>query len=314
MKKIVCITGCLGFIGSHVARECLNRGWYVWGVDKITRASNPVILDEFSIYGDRFMFTQQDINNIDHLYSVDYIINLAAETHVDFSIEDSDVFLKSNVNGVHRLLELIRLKKERPIFFHFSTDETYGDCEIGSHNETDILKPSNPYAASKACSDHLIQAWHRTYGIPYLIVRPTNNYGCYQSTEKLIPKVCKCLLTGHKIPLHNNGTPVRTWLHAKDTAQAVIKIIESGAQNEIYNISGNYEAKNIEIVEKTVKIMFGDSANVNDYCDFTYSRDGQDVRYSLDDSKLKKLGWEPKAIFDNELPSIVSYYKDNFIW
>lgn len=321
MKKIAYVTGALGFIGSHVTRECLNKGWYVMGVDKITYAATPSLIDEFQAYGDHFSFIQSDINDMDRLYDVDVFINLAAESHVDNSISRSDEFLHSNVNGVHNLLELIRIKKERPLFFHFSTDETYGDISIGSHKETDLLKPSNPYSASKACSDHLIQAWHRTYGIPYIIVRPTNNYGCFQATEKLIPRVCKCLLTGHKIPLHNNGTPRRNWLNAKDTAKAVIKIIESEVTNEIYNISGNYEDSNINVVTKIINCYLNrdiytvlSPEEIDKYIDFSYNRPGVDVRYSLDDSKLRKLGWEPKCIFDNELPSIIEYYKENFIW
>jgi len=314
-KMIVVITGCLGFIGSYVTRECLNKGWYVYGIDKITRGSHPELIDEFSVYKNHFTFIQQDINDVKHLPSVDYLINISAETHVDFSIEDSSVFLHSNVNGVHNLLELIRKRKDRPIFFHFSTDEVYGDVLVGSHKETDLLKPSNPYSASKACGDHLIQSWHRTYDIPYLIVRPTNNYGALQDSYKLIPKICRCLQTGHKIPLHNNGTPKRMWLHSRDTAKAVVKLIESGVQNDIYNISGNYEAQNIEVVKKIAAIHYGkDDVDPSEYCDFSHNRQGQDVRYSIDDSKLHTLGWNNEAIFDNELPTIYQYYKENFIW
>jgi dTDP-glucose 4,6-dehydratase len=159
----------------------------------------------------------------------------------------------------------------------------------------------------------LVLAWGRTYNIPYVIVRPTNNYGVGQYVEKLIPKACKYLMLGRKIPLHNNGTPVRNWLHAKDTAEAVITIIEAGVQNEIYNIAGGFEQSNIDTVKKLIKEYNGDT-EVDKYIDWSYSRAGQDIRYALDDSKLRSLGWEPKAIFDEELPKIIHYYKNKFIW
>jgi dTDP-glucose 4,6-dehydratase len=189
----------------------------------------------------------------------------------------------------------------------------YGDVIEGEHLETDILKPSNPYSATKAAADQLILAWARTYNLPYIIVRPTNNYGIGQYTEKLIPKTCKYLKLGKKIPLHNNGTPVRNWLHAQDTAEAIITIIESNVQNEIYNIAGRFEQSNIVTCEKIIKEYFG-SANPSNYIDSSYNRPGMDVRYALDDSKLRSLGWEPKANFDQELKLIVQYYKNKFIW
>jgi dTDP-glucose 4,6-dehydratase len=176
MKKIVYVTGCLGIIGSHITRHCLDLGWYVIGVDKGTYASNEQFLPEFTAYPN-FKFIRADINDLEKLYDCDYIINTAAETHVDNSIASSDVFLKSNVNGVHHLLKLIREKSgfNMPILLHFSTDEVYGDIEEGFHSEEDLLKPSNPYSATKAAADMLVLAWARTYKVPYVIVRPTNN-------------------------------------------------------------------------------------------------------------------------------------------
>jgi dTDP-glucose 4,6-dehydratase len=314
--KIVYITGCLGFIGSYVTRACLKKGWYVKGVDKMTYAANKTLLDEFKQYPN-FSFVHCDINELKFLYECDYIINTAAETHVGNSIANSDEFVHSNVNGVHNILELIRNYRQEtsktPILLHFSTDEVYGDIEEGAHIETDLLKPSNPYSATKAAADMLVLAWSRTYNLPYVIVRPTNNYGIGQYVEKLIPKACKYLKLGKKIPLHNNGTPIRNWLHAADTAEAVITIIESGVKNEIYNIAGGFEQSNWDTVEKVIKEYFGD-VDIKSYLDLSYSRAGQDVRYALDDSKLRSLGWEPKAIFDKELLSIVEYYKSKFIW
>jgi len=314
--KVVYITGCLGFIGSYITRTCLQKGWYVKGVDKMTYAANKDLLEEFKQY-DNFSFVNCDINDLKFLYDCDYIINTAAETHVGNSIANSDEFVSSNVNGVHNILELIRNYRQEtsktPILLHFSTDEVYGDIETGAHIETDLLKPSNPYSATKAAADMLIMAWARTYNLPYIIVRPTNNYGVGQYVEKLIPKSCKYLKLGRKIPLHNGGTPTRNWLHAQDTANAVITIIESNAQNEIFNIAGGFEQSNIVTCEKIIKEYFG-SVDSSNYIDSSYNRPGMDIRYALDDSKLRSLGWEPKADFDQELKHIVHYYKNRFIW
>lgn len=314
--KVVYVTGCLGFIGSYVTRACLNKGWYVKGVDKITYAANGSLLAEFNEY-DNFSFVNCDINDLKFLYDCDYIINTAAETHVGNSITNSDEFVSSNINGVHNLLELIKNHRgehsEKPILLHFSTDEVYGDIEEGEHIETDLLKPSNPYSATKAAADMLVTAWGRTYNLPYIIVRPTNNYGMGQYTEKLIPKALKYLKLGKKIPLHNNGTPIRTWLHAQDTANAVITIIESGVKNEIFNICGGFEQSNRVTVEKILKEYFGD-VDPNYYIDISYSRQGQDVRYALNDDKLRALGWEPSVDFNTELKYIIHYYKNKFIW
>jgi dTDP-glucose 4,6-dehydratase len=316
MKKIVYVTGCLGFIGVHITRQCLARGWHVIGVDKGTYASNFDFLTEFQKYK-TFKFIHQDINDLDRLYDCDYIINTAAETHVDNSIMSSDVFIRSNINGVHHLLELIKQQPryKAPTLLHFSTDEVYGDIEHGSHSETDLLKPSNPYSASKAAADMLVLAWARTYGIKYIIIRPTNNYGIGQYVEKLIPKSVKYLELGRKIDLHDCGRPVRTWLHASDTAHAVIQIINSGILNSIFNISGNIELPNYQVIQKILSFYF--DKNMNDaWKEYIVDsqRQGQDVRYSINDSKLKLLGWTPQADFDTELKTIVEHYRNNFIW
>tara|TARA_R110000772_G_scaffold18787_6_gene52976 strand:+ start:4572 stop:5531 length:960 start_codon:yes stop_codon:yes gene_type:complete len=319
MKKIVYVTGCLGFIGSYVTRLCLKRGWYVKGIDKMTYAANTDLLDEFNKYNN-FSFVKCDINDLEFLYECDYIINTAAETHVGNSIVDNNDFIHSNINGVHNLLELIRNYraegKSIPTLIHFSTDEVYGDIDTGMHNEEHLLKPSNPYSATKAAADQLILAWARTYNLPYVIVRPTNNYGIGQYVEKLIPKAIKYLELGRKIPLHNNGSPVRTWLHANDTAKAILTIIDKNKSNEIFNISGGFEQTNLETIEKILKIykMSFNIDNIHSHLDLSYSRPGQDIRYSLDDSKLRLLGWKPELKFDNELYDIIKYYKDKFIW
>lgn len=317
MSKIVYVTGCLGFIGSYITRLCLKRGWYVKGVDKITYAANKELLTEFKQYPN-FSFVQCDINELKFLYDCDYIINTAAETHVGNSITNSDDFITSNVNGVHNILELIKNYRQEnvkiPTLLHFSTDEVYGDIVDGAHTETDLLKPSNPYSASKAAADMLVLAWGRTYGVPYIIVRPTNNYGIGQYVEKLIPKACKYLKLGRKIPLHNNGTPIRNWLHTEDTGNAIITIIESGVKNEIYNIAGGFEQSNLITVQKILIANNIDLSDFDKHVDLSCNRQGQDVRYALDDTKLRSLGWSPVKHFDQELIKIVEYYKHNFIW
>jgi dTDP-glucose 4,6-dehydratase len=318
MKRVVYVTGCLGFIGYHVTKACLERGWYVRGVDSGTYAANTQFITELTEHPN-FTFEGCDINDIERLYDCDYFINTAAETHVDNSIASSDVFLRSNINGVHHVLELIKNSKHRmPTLLHFSTDEVYGDIEEGFHLETDLLKPSNPYSATKAAADMLITAWARTYGVPYVLIRPTNNYGIGQYVEKFIPRAIKYMKLGKKIELHDQGTPRRTWLHVSDTASAVIAIIESGVQNETYNISGNYETDNLtvakKIVDRVAEAEPDTALDYKKYFDLGVTRPGQDVRYAIDDTKLKALGWAPKADFDTELNKIVDYYLKHFIW
>ncbi len=331
MKKVVYVTGCLGFIGSYITRKCLNKGWYVKGVDKITYAANKSLLEEFNSY-DNFSFVHCDINDLKFLYDCDYVINTAAETHVGNSIASSSEFVKSNIDGVHNLLELIRNHRgenvAKPTLIHFSTDEVYGDIDEGTHIETDLLKPSNPYSATKAAADMLVMAWGRTHKVPYIIVRPTNNYGIGQYVEKLIPKAVKCLTLDRKIPLHNNGEPYRNWLHADDTAEAIMTIIEKGIAGEIYNIAGGFEQRNIDTVISVIgsyleqrnpfdqydpgQVLVGFAQD--NYIDFSCSRQGQDIRYALDDSKLRSLGWSPKKLFNEEISGIVEYYNNKFIW
>ena len=314
--KIVYVTGCLGFIGSHVTRACLARRWRVIGVDKLTYASNVQFLKEFE-NDTNFKFIKADINNLERLVDCDYVINTAAETHVDNSIMSSDAFLYNNVNGVHHLLELIKQQPvhKAPVLLHFSTDEVYGDILNGQHTEHDRLMPSNPYSASKAAADQLIFAWSRTFGIKYQIVRPANNYGIGQYVEKLIPKSIKYLSLGKLIDLHNQGTPSRTWLHATDTAQAVLHVIDQGSINEIYNVGADTECANSEVIKKILSLYFEKdcSESWQDYVIMT-TRAGQDLRYSVDDSKLRNLGWKPQADFEHELSQAVTYYKNNFIW
>lgn len=315
--KIVYITGCLGFMASYATRKCLEKGWMVYGIDKLTYAANLDLLEEFKKY-ENFKFEEKDIKDLNHLYDCDYVINFAAESHVGNSIVNSDSFIQSNVVGVKNLLDLINNKQEncveKPILFHISTDEVYGDIESGEFSEESLLEPSNPYAASKAAADMLIMAWARTYKINYLILRPTNNYGIGQYPEKLIPLSVKNLSRGKKIRLHNMGEPTRNWLHADDTADAVLTIIESGNINEVYNVAGGFEQKNAETVKKIIKAYYGKEEKWEDHVDLSYSREGQDVRYALNDEKLRGLGWSPKKKFDDEIQAIVDECRRKFRW
>jgi dTDP-glucose 4,6-dehydratase len=228
---------------------------------------------------------------------------------VDNSIVSSTVFVRSNIDGVHRILELVKTSQDqKPLLIHFSTDEVYGDIAQGFHSECDLLKPSNPYSATKAGADMLILAWARTYQVPYVIVRPTNNYGIGQYTEKFIPNVIKRLCQGQRALLHDQGTPIRTWLHVSDTVNAVLKIIASGRKNEIFNISGNCEFANKTVACKILDLM-GMSGCEQEYLDLSIKRPGQDVRYAIDDSKLKELGWQAQADFDEELKKLTLWYQ-----
>ncbi len=316
--KLIVITGCLGLIGNYVTRKCLEQGWKVFGIDNTTYAANNWALDEFLKHSN-FTFLKEDICNLKNIPDCDYVINIAAESHVENSIRDSNTFIKTNVVGVQNLLNLIKDKHgnvfKKPIFFHFSTDEVYGDIKEGFHTESDLLKPSNPYSASKAAADMLVLAWARTYNIEYIILRPTNNYGIGQYCEKFIPLSVKLLQLNRKINLHDNGNPVRNWLHADDTAEAVMTIINSGNVNEIYNVSGNLEQKNIITAINIVEIFNNHSiSNIDDYFNLQFKRQGQDVRYALDDQKLRLLGWSNKKQFLIEMPKIIDYYKQNFKW
>jgi dTDP-glucose 4,6-dehydratase len=274
-------------------------------------------IEEFT-KNENFTFVKEDIATLTYLPDCDYVINVAAESHVGNSIVDSTDFIQTNIAGVKNLLDLIRRKQnnvsEQPIFFHFSTDEVYGDITTGEHTEEDILKPSNPYSASKAAADMLVLAWARTYGINYILLRPTNNYGIGQYPEKLIPVSVKMLMRNKKIRLHDEGEPIRNWLHADDTAAAVITIIDNLQHNNIFNVAGGFEQKNRITVKKIVHSYYDDKRNYLPYVNLEHARPGQDARYALNDSKLRALNWMPQKTFDEEIGTIVNYYKKNFKW
>jgi dTDP-glucose 4,6-dehydratase len=288
----ILVTGGRGFIGSHFVEECLAKGWSIVDVDKLTYASNKSLpWDNHKNY----TFIKADISEIDHLPSCDVLINFAAESHVDNSIKSSDVFVKSNILGVHNLLELIRGKPsyDRPLFFHISTDEVYGDRHDGKFTEDDKLKPSNPYSATKAAAEMLVLSYHRTYGIDYLITRSSNNYGERQFEEKLIPKCLQCIKEDKKIPIHGDGSYVRDWTYVKDNVNALILLIEKNIKNDVFNIAAENYLTNLTVAKEVLTWY-----NKNENCiKFVENRWGQDIRYAVSSEKLKKAtGWNPDFI------------------
>jgi len=313
--NVIYVTGCLGFIGSYVTRACLRRGFQVRGVDKVGRHSNETLLSEFQAH-DSFVFEKRDIRQLDYLYDCNYIINAAAETYIDAPIVQNVEFQESNIGSVFHLLELIRNFNhyEKPVLIHFSTHEVYGNYSRAPYKETDLLSPITPFAVTKACADQMIAAWSLYYRIPYLILRLSNNYGIGQHSGKLIPKACRFIGMGRKLPLHENGTPVRTWLHVEDTVDAVMKVIDQKVYNDIFNISSDFAQPNITTVQKVVNQFFPDERDYNKYIDFSWTKVGQDAKHFIDDSKIRATGWVPRRNFDEELPRIVSHYRSNYSW
>jgi len=319
-KQIAVVTGCAGFIGITFTKLLLERGWLVYGIDKFTYVANFEELQTLAnIYPNTFTYVIEDIKDIDRLPECDVVFNLAAESDVDNSILNMDNFIDSNISGVKNLLEIIthrsvQIKNNKPLFFQVSTDEVYGDKEEGSFDETAALMPSNPYAATKAAADMLVESWSRTHGLDYIIARPSNNYGENQYPEKLIPTVIRRLQREQKVKLHNKGLPVRSWTHVEDTAEAFILLYEKACRNNIYNIQSDYEQNNFVTVTKIINVYFMGAINVeipnyDEHIDYEYDRPGQDVRYSISCESIKNYGWAPKKNFDKEIVKLVNFYK-----
>jgi dTDP-glucose 4,6-dehydratase len=287
MKYIV--NGGRGFIGSHFVEEVIRRGDVVVDIDKMNYASHEILpWDEHPNY----TFLKADISEITHLPSCDILVNFAAESHVDNSINDTDPFVKSNVLGVHNLLELVRGKRSyaRPLFFHISTDEVYGDRAKGSFKESDKLTPSNPYSATKAAAEMLILAYARTYEVDFVITRSANNYGPRQYEEKLISKSIASLKENKKIPIHGDGSYIRDWTYVKDNVEGILAIIDAGIKNEIYNIAAENHMTNLEVAYSVLDWFDKDKNSLM----FVENRWGQDLRYSISSEKIRDLGWFPR--------------------
>lgn len=310
-SKTFVVTGGLGFIGSHFIDKAMSRGHNVINIDCETYAANKDLK-----FSGNYTQIKEDIAKIKDLPHCNVIVNFAAESHVDNSIEDSFNFVNTNFIGVYNLLEIIKNKKinhaisaweyECPLFVQISTDEVFGDIEVGDFNEADRHTPSNPYSATKSAAEQLVSAWGRTYKIPYIITRTTNNYGPRQHSEKLIPRSITSILNGEKIPIHGSGSHSRNWIHVDDNVNAIFEIIEKGQINQSYHISSTEECTVEEIVKMICKKM-----NVN-YLDVTKNvmdRSGADVRYALDNSKILSLGWKQRKFLETELEKIIEDYK-----
>lgn len=300
---LVTVTGGLGFIGKHFVRRCLELGCFVRNFDKVSYAADLKVKREFESHPN-YRFHQADIQDIDFLPECDVLVNFAAESHVDNAITSNRKFCETNFLGTQNLLELVRQKQslERPLFVQISTDEVYGDISAGKHRESDMLVPSNPYSATKAAADMLVKSWGRTYEVDWCIARPANNYGTHQYPEKLIPKSAWRMRRGLAAIMHGDGSYVRSWLHAEDTVDAILTIIEHGERNSIYNIGGSIELQNIEVLRAIARIV---GVPENQAWRASGNRQGQDLRYSLDDTRLRALGWSPKRVFMEEVPRIV---------
>lgn len=335
----ILITGGAGFIGSAVIRYLINETDHkILNVDKLTYAGNLESLTTIA-NNSRYHFCQADISdqaNITQLFKQfqpDTVMHLAAESHVDRSISSSAEFIQTNIVGTFQLLEISRhywenLPKEKQHLFrfhHISTDEVYGDLsDLSSElfTESTPYAPSSPYSASKASSDHLVRAWHRTYGLPVIITNCSNNYGPYHFPEKLIPLTILNALQGKKLPLYGNGEQIRDWLYVEDHARALYQVVTKAKAGSTYNIGGHNEQKNIDVVKNICTLLDELAPNktlgIKSYKDlitFVPDRPGHDVRYAIDASKIKQeLGWEPEENFQSGLRKTVLWYLNNQDW
>ena len=320
MKKII-VTGGLGFIGSNLIKLLIKKNYFVINIDKISYASNFYNTKDFSAKKN-YKFVKLDINNksklkkLLNLYKPVALFNLAAETHVDRSIESPSEFIKSNIVGVFNLLEVFKeySKKNRMTkLIHISTDEVYGDVLKGRSKENDPYKPSSPYAASKASSDHLVYSYVRTFKLNAMITNCSNNYGPHQHPEKLIPKLIYNIINNKPLPLYGKGKNSREWIFVDDHCEALFKVFKSGAKGEFYNIGSNINSSNFDIAKLLIKIAKNKlklSRKVK--IKFVKDRPGHDFRYALDSKKIfKKLNWKSKINLKKGLENTFNWYFKN---
>jgi dTDP-glucose 4,6-dehydratase len=329
------ITGGAGFIGSALIRHLLNNTEHqVFNLDKLTYAGNLESLAS-AVNTPRYQFLQADIADSDAVshalakFQPDAIMHLAAESHVDRSIDGPADFIQTNIVGTYALLEATRrywsqldpARKAAFRFHHISTDEVYGDLHgvDDLFTETTPYAPSSPYSASKAASDHLVRAWQRTYGLPVLLTNCSNNYGPYHFPEKLIPLVILNALDGKPLPVYGNGQQVRDWLYVEDHARALLTVVTAGEVGETYNIGGHNEQKNLHVVESICALLDElsprQSGSYTEQISFVTDRPGHDLRYAIDASKIEReLGWKPQETFSSGLRKTVLWYLDNLDW
>ena len=334
--KIIIVTGGSGFIGSNFIRFMLNEGYAekIINLDKLTYAGNPKNLSDFQ-QDERYVFVQGDICNQDLvkelflIHRPNVIVNFAAESHVDRSIDGPGDFIKTNISGTFTLLQeslryfqtLENENQELFRFHHVSTDEVFGSLnDNGFFTEETPYDPSSPYSASKAASDHLVRAWQRTFGLPIIISNCSNNYGPYQFPEKLIPLMILNCLAEESLPVYGTGENVRDWLYVDDHCEAIHTIIENGKIGETYNVGGNNEIMNIDIVKTICNILdeIKPSTHLKSYMElitFVTDRPGHDFRYAIDSSKLKnELNWQPKETFESGIKQTINWYLENQSW
>ena len=327
--KSILVTGGAGFIGSHVIRRLVSNysNTKIVNLDLLTYAGNLDNLDDIS-NSPNYKFVHGDINNFDFLqdlfksHDFDSVIHLAAESHVDKSIKDPFGFAKTNIQGTLNLLEsAIKYwgnKLENKRFYHISTDEVYGSLgNIGKFTENTSYDPRSPYSASKASSDHFVRAYHHTYGLPILISNCSNNYGPYQHLEKLIPSMIKNIINNKPLPIYGKGENIRDWLYVEDHVEAIDLILHRGVIGLTYNIGGNNEYKNIDLVYKLIEFtdhFLGRPERTSEkLVSFVTDRLGHDFRYAIDATKIKnELGWTPKTSFDEGLKKTIEYYIKKF--
>lgn len=313
MKKLI-VTGGAGFIGSEFVRQGVERGYKIAVVDKLTYAGD---LSRVNRLEREISFYQTDIANrdfVEHIFKIerpDIIVHWAAESHVDRSILDATPFMETNINGTQALLDISK-KYGIEKFINISTDEVYGELgKDGQFHETTPLNPNSPYSVSKASSDMIGRAYHRTYGLPVITVRPSNNYGPWQYPEKFIPVIILKALNNEKIPVYGTGENIREWLHVSDCVKAVFLIMEQGKIGEVYNVGSGAEKINIEVVNDILKLLVKPEKLI----EFVRDRPGHDLRYSLNSDKIKKsLGWKADISFENGIEETVKWYVDNMEW
>ena len=319
MKKVI-VTGGLGFIGSNLIELLLKKKYKVINIDKNTYSSNFYNVKEFK-KNKNYSFIKCDIANrklakIINKHKPIGIFNLAAETHVDRSIDGPESFIQSNIIGVFNILEIFRkfsAKNKKSRLVHISTDEVYGDILTGRTKENYPYNPSSPYAASKASSDHLVSSYVRTYKIPAIVTNCSNNYGPKQHPEKLIPKLIYNIITNKKLPIYGKGLNSREWIYVKDHCEALIKVFEKGKIGNFYNIGSNKNVINLDISKRLIKIAKSKiKLGKNVKIEFVKDRPGHDVRYALNSRKIiKELKWKPKTNFNSGLKKTFEWYLNN---
>jgi dTDP-glucose 4,6-dehydratase len=303
----ILVTGGQGFIGSNFVRHVIDKAEIIV-VDALKYGSNENNLKDLD-----YKFVKGNICDYELMAELvkktDTIVNFAAETHVDRSISNPYAFIESNVIGTYTLLEAMRKVNPDARLVHIGTDEVYGDIEKGSFKEDDMLKPSSPYSASKASADMFVLAYARTYGLDAVITRCTNNYGPYQFPEKLIPKAILRAKKDMEIPIYGTGKNVRDWIYVKDHCKAINLVLEKGERGEIYNVSSSEEKTNLAVINELLEIMAK-----NNLIEFVEDRPGHDIRYSLDSSNIRELGWTPKHGFEDGLKETIEWYLNNEWW